>query len=650
MAMHCDVFRKEVVIFIVILIFLPFSIIKAQDCPANIDFENGTFSNWTCLIGNVTALGPKNIISLIPNNGPAANRHTIISKAASSGVKDFYGGFPVLCPNGSNYCVKLGNTNGGHEAEGISYELTIPANRNTYSLIYNYAVVFSNPDHLFYQQPRFAIEVKNVTDNSIISCSSATFIPYGSPLPGFFVSPKADSIWCKDWTPVTINLNGNAGKTIRITFLTTDCTFFGHFGYAYVDVNTDCGGELRGAKYCKEDTAVNLTGPYGFSSYNWYNQNFTKLISTQQNLSINPPPPKGTVYALELIPFNGYGCIDTLFVSLSDTLAFKANAGADAVICGNNTSALLGENAIPDAIYSWLPADGLSNPAIANPVVTPLSSPATYVLTVSNTTGGCRNTDTVIVKKSMVDTAVDLLGKNIFCTTSGDSAVLNVKPGNSVQWLNNGNPISGENKFKLHVLQSGSYQAELENNDGCISKTRTEIINIHKPPEGITYPLLFVLTDNPLTLESRSFGGTANWGPGIYLDNPSVSNPVFNCPVETDLQYRINIETSDGCFITDYQPVKIIKEINIFLPNAFTPNSDGINDYLHPVTVGATVNSFKVFNRFGQEIFSIDQNEKGWDGTFKGIGQEKGVYVWYLKGRGIDNKMYTKKGTVLLIR
>ena len=86
------------------------------------------------------------------------------------------------------------------------------------------------------------------------------------------------------------------------------------------------------------------------------------------------------------------------------------------------------------------------------------------------------------------------------------------------------------------------------------------------------------------------------------------------------------------------------------MPNAFTPNNDGINDYLHPVTFGATVNSFKVFNRFGQEIFSINQNEKGWDGTFKGIGQEKGVYVWYLKGRGIDNKIYTKKGTVLLIR
>ena len=650
MPMYSDGFNKQIVLFIVMLIFLPVSIIKAQDCPSNIDFESGTFSNWICLTGNVTALGSKNIISLNPNTSPVTNRHTIISKAALSGVKDFYGGFPVSCPNGSNYCVKLGNTDGGHEAEGISYDLTIPADRNTYSLIYNYAVVFSNPDHLIYQQPRFEIEVKNVTDNQIINCSSSTFIPYGSPLPGFFVSQKADSVWCKDWTPVTINLNGNAGKTIRITFITTDCTFFGHFGYAYIDVNTDCGGELRGAKYCKDDTVVNLTGPYGFAEYNWYNQNFTKLLGTQQSLSIRPLPPKGTVLALKLIPYNGYGCIDTVFVSLSDTLGFKANAGADAVICGNNVSASLGDKAIPDAIYSWSPVTGLSDPGMANPVVTPISSPATYILTVSNTAGGCRNSDTVLVKKSFVDTTLGISGKNIFCTTSGDSAVLNVHGGNSVLWLNKGNPIIGENKFRYRAFQSGLYQAQLENSDGCISKTRTEMIDIHDPPEGITYPLLYALTDNPLTLESRSFGGTVNWVPGIYLDNPSVINPVFNCQIETDLKFMINIESKDGCSITDYQPVKIIREVKIFLPNAFTPNNDGVNDYLHPVTIGATINSFKIFNRYGQQVFSIDQNEKGWDGTFKGVSQEKGVYVWYFKGRGIDNKNYIRKGTVLLIR
>ncbi len=105
------------------------------------------------------------------------------------GELDFYGGFPVNCPNGSGQSIRLGNDLPGTEAEGISYEFTIPANQNQYSLIYNYAVVFEDPGHELYQQPRMEIEITNVTDNSIIDCSSFAFVPNGSGLPGFMESP-----------------------------------------------------------------------------------------------------------------------------------------------------------------------------------------------------------------------------------------------------------------------------------------------------------------------------------------------------------------------------------------------------------------------------------------------------------------------------
>jgi hypothetical protein len=64
---------------------------------------------------------------------------------------DPYGGFPVNCPNGSGRSIRLGNNRAGTEAEGASYEFTIRANKDVYSLIYHYAVVFQDPNHEIFQ-------------------------------------------------------------------------------------------------------------------------------------------------------------------------------------------------------------------------------------------------------------------------------------------------------------------------------------------------------------------------------------------------------------------------------------------------------------------------------------------------------------------
>ena len=201
----------------------------AQDCPPNIDFESGTFSGWTCYIGSTAAINGQNVITISATGGPVNNRQTMYSALRNAGQLDQYGGFPVVCPNGSGYSIRLGNNLAGTQAEGISYQFTIPANKNVYSLIYHYAVVFQDPNHRPEEQPRMETEITNVTDNTILSCSSFTFIPYGGTLlPGFFLSPDPGGdtpVWCKPWSAVTINLDGMAGKTIRLFFKTADCTF-----------------------------------------------------------------------------------------------------------------------------------------------------------------------------------------------------------------------------------------------------------------------------------------------------------------------------------------------------------------------------------------------------------------------------------------
>jgi hypothetical protein len=72
-------------------------IIKAQDCPKNIDFETGTFEGWTCYVGFLTEQGNTNVINLSPTTRPAYNRHTMYSSSPGNGL-DPYGNFPINCP------------------------------------------------------------------------------------------------------------------------------------------------------------------------------------------------------------------------------------------------------------------------------------------------------------------------------------------------------------------------------------------------------------------------------------------------------------------------------------------------------------------------------------------------------------------------
>ena len=87
------------------------------------------------------------------------------------------------------------------------------------------------------------------------------------------------------------------------------------------------------------------------------------------------------------------------------------------------------------------------------------------------------------------------------------------------------------------------------------------------------------------------------------------------------------------------------------MPTGFTPNGDGKNDKFKPFTVGITnLNYFRVYNRWGQLIFSTAKLNDGWDGRVSGREQPSGTYVWMVQGVARDGKVITKKGTVTLIR
>lgn len=523
-------------------------------CPANMDFELGNFTNWLCRSGTVTVAGGLNTINW-GATGPAPTRHQIIS-AATAGT-DFYGGFPTLCPNGSGFSAKLGNESAvpggvGNEASGITYTYTIPAGIPVFSIFFYYAIVLQNPSHLPEQQPRFRARIRDLTTGNTIPCVTFDFTA-SAALPGFLPSPVNPQVLYKGWTPVTLNLTGLAGRTIELEFIATECTQGGHFGYAYVDVNSTCNGAITGSTICQGDNSITLTAPYGFQTYEWYSDNtFTTVIGTNQTLPLNPAPAVGTVIPVVTTPYPGFGCKDTLYANITVAPKPVSDAGADVSVCKYQTGQL-GAPPVPGMSYAWTPASQVSNPIISNPIGTSLPpGPTEFVVTTTDMLTGCFSKDTVYIYDKVVDTAIRLTGNAAFCDRKNE-AMLNVHTGlSSIQWYNGPTPIPGATGQNYQPTVSGSYWAQVQQN-GCTDSTASIPVTVHPLPLVSFFPdedtscvtknaFLFTNTSTTPDLSALSY----NWK---FSDGTTdaAQNPVKTFLTTGTFDVKLIVTTANNC-------------------------------------------------------------------------------------------------------
>ena len=198
---------------------------------------------------------------------------------------------------------------------------------------------------------------------------------------------------------------------------------------------------------------------------------------------------------------------------------------------------------------------------------------------------------------------------------------------------------------------SGVYSIRLllKTSSNCLNDSITKTLNlaqldIHASPDQT------IFEGQTTQLNVTGNGKSFSWYPPTWLSNPDIQNPKVT--PEQYITYFVTATDDLGCSDIDSVHIVVKTYDDIYIPSAFTPNDDGLNDTFKP-TVGLQFNlvNFSVYNRWGQLVFSTSQKGKGWDGKLNNHLQASDIYVWSIKAvTKQGKKQINKTGTVILIR
>jgi len=166
-----------------------------------------------------------------------------------------------------------------------------------------------------------------------------------------------------------------------------------------------------------------------------------------------------------------------------------------------------------------------------------------------------------------------------------------------------------------------------------------------------------VVIGQPLQLQATVNDPDANiftWTPGTGLNRTNIPNPIITLRAGSpqSVIYTVKAANEAGCYGTDNINIKVFQTPpEIFVPNAFSPNGDGVNEVIRPICVGISrLSFFRLYNRWGQLVFSTTEMNKGWDGTLAGVPQASGTFVYVVQGIDYTSRSISKRGAVVLVR
>lgn len=416
-------------------------------------------------------------------------------------------------------------------------------------------------------------------------------------------------------------------------------------------VSTICVGE-----------SVNLigtgTGGVGTLTYSWDNG-----LGTGANQLVSPTTT--TTYELTVTDENG--CSAVSYVTITVNPPITVTAFSDVTICpGGSTSlssfATGGDGAGNPLNYTYIWSNGTTG---MNQNVSPTAT-TTYSVYATDGCGSASDTAYVTVTVStppIVDFALNnnkgCLPVSVSFTDNGDGT------GTTCLWNFGDGYTSTDCGNVVHTYnQSGIYDVTftVTNSDGCATTlTLEDSVEVYGYPiADFTFnPEIGSLVDNEITFSNQSIDAVNyfwSFGDSVSPSYSILENPVATYPDMVSGIYEACLAavTENGCTDTLCQMITIEDEFLFYVPNTFTPNSDGHNDVFLPSARGIDTEGYElmIFNRWGQLIFQTTSTTTGWDGTYMSEDCQEDTYVWKIKLQNTAdyNGIKTITGHVNLLR
>ena len=401
------------------------------------------------------------------------------------------------------------------------------------------------------------------------------------------------------------------------------------------------------------ETSVQLFASGGLE-YTW---NADPSISNENIASPFVSPMETTTYTV--VVSDGEACIDSASVVVTVLPVLTLSTDVGGRICQGESWLLSGTTAENEENLFWEvdPSQGEFTDAFAmNPVFIPAEDfigTATLTLNAENDCQLVQQEVEVIVEKLGYEIEFE---EDLIEVCAGDMVDLRAileSPTLDISWSGGnesfGDPLLAATTYQTREDESGIYELTLTLVTGC--ETTTEMVQLIVNPHTVLYAGLNQNIEQGESVELKASGDLFDlyvWAPQTGLSCTDCPNPIAN-PLETT---TYTVSSSSGCGeeanVTVF--VSILKEVK--LPNAFSPNGDGLNDDFKPFGFDYELVKFTVLNRYGQIMFTTNMKDTGWDGTFKGQNQPTGVYTYFCEYivPEISPRPKLTKGNVTLVR
>ncbi len=358
------------------------------------------------------------------------------------------------------------------------------------------------------------------------------------------------------------------------------------------------------------------------------------------------------------------GCTSTANYTITQPtdLTITASAAPSTICLGQNSNLVaVAAGGTTAYSYAWLPGQLVG----ANQNVSPLATTTYSVIVVD--ANGCSDSTTVILNVNTNPVAIlsgdSLAGCAPHCVNFTDNSTIAAGTITSWAWdFGDGSPVSTSQNPNHCYLNAGIYNVTLtvSTSTGCSGTiVMPNYIQAYVNPIAV-----FTASPQPTTelnptiyfVDGSTNAATWDWSFGDLTNASSTQqNPTFTYPGNGCFDVILTVTTINGCIDTTLQQICIDPDVTLYVPNAFTPNGDGINEIFYPQQIGIDPEHFEmwVFDRWGNMIFYTSDLSKGWDGSVQGKGgdlAQQDTYVWKIKAKDLLGNKHNIIGHVSLIR